>query len=89
MVAEKLIEGIRAEVPYIYTPALMGYLAMMSWLVPPRANVAWSDYVHCHIDPAAPSVAAAPQQQENTTQNHKKGTELLPEDERVKHFKRA
>ena len=87
MVAEKLIEGIRAEVPYVYTPALMGYLAMMSWLVPQRANVAWSDYVHCHIDPAP--ARSSEQTTTTTTQNHKKGTELLPEDERVKHFKRA
>ncbi|CAG7826138.1 unnamed protein product [Allacma fusca] len=51
-VAASLIKGIREETEYIYTPVLMGWLAMFSWLVPPKSIIAWSEYVKCHIDPA-------------------------------------
>jgi len=31
VVAEKIVEGIRKELEYIYTPRLIGWLALLSW----------------------------------------------------------
>jgi len=54
IVAKNILYGVRKDIEYIYTPRLVGWLAMFSWLVPPRAVDAYADFLRLNIDPAAP-----------------------------------
>jgi all-trans-retinol dehydrogenase (NAD+) len=51
MIAKKLVYGIRREYEYLYIPPLIGWLAMFSWLVTPKAVIAHREFLQLHIDP--------------------------------------
>jgi len=51
VIAKNLIQGIRREHQYLYIPPLIGWLAMFSWLVTPKANIAHREFLEMHIDP--------------------------------------
>jgi len=51
IVAKKVIIGVRREQDYIYTPRLVGWLAMFSWLVPTKSVAAYADFLRLNIDP--------------------------------------